>query len=93
MIFKDGKIKLYLCKVYSYKSILDMLKIFVLRNDFWLKCNLWKVGCDFCLVFDILVDVELKERCGVICCLLGGRGEFFFVGDRVFVMMLNVDWF
>lgn len=93
MTLKDGKTKFYPRKAYSYKSILDTLKTFVSRNDFWLKCNSWKVGRDFRSASDILADVESKERCGVTCCLLGGRGEPFLAGDRALAMMLNVDWF
>lgn len=87
---KDGKIKLYPHKVYSYKSILDTLKTFVSRKDFWFKCNSWKVGRDFRSASDILADVFDGK---VWRDFLFVGGEPLLAGDRTLAMMLNVDWF
>lgn len=87
---KDGKTKLYPHKVYSYKSVLDTLKTFLTRKDFWLKCNLWKMGCDLNSAPDILTDVFDGK---VWREYLFVRGEPFLAGDRSVGFMMNVDWF
>lgn len=87
---KDGRTKLYPHKVYSYMSVLDTLKTFLSRKDFWFKCNLWKVGRNFDSAPDILADV-FDGR--VWREFLFVEGEPLLGGERSLGFMLNVDWF
>ena len=85
---KDGTTKLYPHKVYSYMSVLDTLKAFMTREDFWLKCNLWKMGRD--TASELLTDV-FDGRVWREFLFVGG--EPFLAGNRSLGLMLNVDWF
>ena len=87
---KDGSIRLYPHKVYSYMKILVTLKSFLSRKDFWSKCNLWKTGRELNSVSEILADV-VDGR--VWREFLFVDGEPLLAGERSLAFMLNVDWF
>ena len=87
---KDGTTKLYPHKVYSYMSVLDTLRRFLSRKDFWFKCNLWKRDRDFHSATEILTDVFDGK---VWREFLFVGGEPLLAGERSLGVMLNVDWF
>ena len=71
-------------------SVLDTLRRFLSRKDFWFKCNLWKRDRDFHSAAEILTDVFDGK---VWCEFLFVGGEPLLAGERSLGVMLNVDWF
>lgn len=69
-------------------SVLDTLRSFMSREDFWLKCNLWKRGRDSAseMLTDVFDGRVWRE-------FLFVNGEPLLAGDRSLGFMINVDWF